>query len=67
MMGQAATTNDGGHQGSPREGDGTIGDYQRVYGTAKGLDPNGMPPMMLGDDLSEGEGWERGSHRSGRS
>ena len=29
------------------------------------MGPNGMP--MLGDDLSDGEGWERGSNRSGRS
>lgn len=29
------------------------------------IGPNGMP--MLGDDLSDGEGWERGSNRSGRS
>ena len=58
----------GVNQGSPRDGD-----NQRIYGTAKGsmtggnmmIGPNGMP--MLGDDLSEGEGWERGSHRSGRS
>jgi hypothetical protein len=61
--------NTGMNQGSPRDGD-----FHRVYGTAKGsqhgnngmmMGPNGMP--MLGDDLSEGEGWERGSHRSGRS
>ena len=29
------------------------------------MGPNGMP--ILGDDLSDGEGWERGSNRSGRS
>lgn len=59
------------NQGSPRDGE-----YHRVYGTAKGsmnggrggvdmMGPGGVP--MLGDDLSEGEGWERQSHRSGRS
>jgi hypothetical protein len=60
----------GMNQASPRDGD-----FQRVYGTAKGsmmggrgadmMGPNGM--HMLGDDNSDGDGWERGSHRSGRS
>lgn len=52
----------GMNQGSPRDGE-----FQRIYGTAKGsmMGPNGMP--MLGDENSDGDGWERGSHRSGRS
>ena len=44
-----------GPQGSPRD--------ERLYANNQGL----MPPGMLGDDLSGDDGWERNSHRSGRS
>lgn len=50
-------------QSSPRENE--AGEYQRIYGTAKGREmygPGGVP--NLGEDLSD---WERQSHRSGRS
>lgn len=53
-----------GQQESPRVGDN--GEYNRIYGTAKGSGAHEGPggQQMLGDDLSD---WERQSHRSGRS
>ena len=53
----------------PNAGDntGNDGDYQRIYGSAKGKEGlGGLQPDQF-ENMADLSDWERQSHRSGRS